>query len=261
MGDISIALVVWACHAHGIWPRQWGFGLQNGGNLMKRRHGFMTVAAAAATLALATLTGAPAMAATAQWHYGDACHNVIRSETGATLSQSRTGVRGSGGSSAGLSQLTVWFGANSTTAWTSSMDQNGDGTRGYKAGKLRVNWSGGQAGECSGKSVGTALNVGAPGSRIAEPVPESATVLESETVDGVDVNASENTTTGVVTVSAAGDDFDTSAVFTAEQVANGEAQMFILSTDESEGLLVTYDPAANAAIDVAPAEGLPTPQR
>lgn len=55
---------------------------------MELFHGFMTAAAVAAAFAFVTLTGAPAMAATAQWHFGDACQNVVRSEIGTTLTQS-----------------------------------------------------------------------------------------------------------------------------------------------------------------------------
>ncbi|MFC6354588.1 hypothetical protein [Luethyella okanaganae] len=70
------------------------------------------------------------------------------------------GIRGTGGSTAGLSKITVYFGGYSSSTWSGSLHVNGP--RSYGAGKFMVFWNGGQNGECAGQSHGSALNVGAP---------------------------------------------------------------------------------------------------
>lgn len=197
-----------------------------------------TLAACIAFTAVLGLSGTTAAsAATATWYSGPGCHNVVRSETGATLSQSRTGIQAEGGSTAGLSTLTVWYGTATTAQQASKVTISDERSRTYLPGKFRLDWNGAINGECTGDSYGRALNAGSPGAR---QVSSGFATIASAVVDGWQLAAVEETSG--VTVSAESNGMTYSAVFSPQQIAAGAAEILITDTRSGESHLVTYEP-------------------
>lgn len=191
------------------------------------------------------LTVAPAQAATTTWFSGDGCHNVWRNESGGSTSQSRTGTRGEGGSTAGLSQITVYHGTAYTQQWAGSAEVNSP--RGYAKGKFKVDWAGGKNGECAGRSYGRALNVGAPG--MAAPADDSLTSVSRAARSDIEAEAFEKKNDDSVVLSVEQDGFTFSATFSNSQVESGAATM-TFGTNENEAHTVSFDPSSATQIEI-----------
>lgn len=212
---------------------------------------FGLAAVAISTLALAT----PAQAADVTWYSSSStCHNVTRTESGASLSQSRRGMQGAGGTTSGATQLTVTFGTVSSTQWTGTVTM-WDSVRSYKAGKFKVVWPGAKAGECASgyPSYGRAMDVSRP-SRMAP------TVVEAESnLDGWALAAGKSTSPDHVTVSAQHGTLTISTEFTNEQVADGEAQILVSDSADGSSTLITYDPSNANKFTTEDSSVLPNP--
>lgn len=212
---------------------------------------FGLAAVAISTLSLAT----PAQAADVTWYSSSStCHNVTRSESGASLSQSRRGMQGSGGNGAGATQLTVTFGSVSSTQWSGTVTM-WDSVRSYKAGKFKVVWPGAQAGECARNypSYGRALDVGRP-----SMVPPSAVEAEAE-LDEWGLAASKNAKPDYVTVTAQHGTLTIETEFTREQVADGDAQILVNDAADGSSELITYDPSNVSEFSITESTTLPNP--
>jgi hypothetical protein len=122
------------------------------------------------------------------------------------------------------------------------------------AGRFQVYFSGGVAGECAGAAYGRALNANPPGSRVAEPA-----AIATATLEGIDLEAVEDQATEEVSLSAELNGYTHSAVFTAEQVASGKAQLLIGS--DGADFLITFDssPTTPGSFEVTRSELLPDP--
>lgn len=227
---------------HGV--REWG------DDEMKKYRVLKGVAAVGAALLVTSLAASPASAATETFYSGPACHNVMRYELGTSLSRSRTGIGAEGGSSAGTSQITVYFGGFTNTAWAGSTAV--DGPRSNGAGKFKIFFAGAVSGECAGQSYGRLRGISATRAMSEE------LQIESGTVDGWDMAAFSDPVTGGVTVTAEFDGYTFTSVFSEEQVESGEAQMLISEID-GESHLVTFDPSADSPLEVSLDETLPDP--
>lgn len=204
---------------------------------------------AALSFGLAVCTGVavatPVSAASATWFSGDGCHNVMRTESGGSLYQSRTGIRAEGGSVGGMSTLTVWYGDTSTTQASSVVEIRDDSTRTYRKGQFRIMFDGARDGECAGESYGRLIDAGAI-QRVS-----STTDEEGQSAGEWHISASDDVSSGGITVFAGHAGATYSAVFSREQVNRGEARILVTDHSTGESRRVTYDPRAGEHSGVA----------
>jgi hypothetical protein len=199
----------------------------------------VAIASILSAIALTAAATQPALAADATWFDGQACHNVWRTESGSTLSQSRTGIRGSGGSTAGMSRITVYFGDAATTVWAGEATVTN--ARSFRPGRFTIFFSGGKDGECTGKSYGTALDVSRPREGAT---PASAYAAE---LDNWRLRA-EPRPDGAIELSAARDERTHEVVFDRRAVANGAVQFEVGSGAARS--VITYDPARSERFSI-----------
>lgn len=219
------------------------------------RRSVAVVAVALLSVAGLIVSASPAHALTYTWWSGKVCHETVRTESGSSLSFSRTGQKAVGGYTSGTSRITVWYGTFYTQAWAGSAQLNST-TRNYAPGKFVVHFSGAVAGECSGTGYGQALGLTSGGMRAADPeLPQ----LESDNIDGYELSASQGTETGTVVVSAEYDGYTARATFTEEQVDRGDASILI-GDNNGNSVLVSYDPESSDRFTVASDTLLPTPK-
>ena len=146
----------------------------------------------------------------------------------------------------------MYFGTYGSQVWAGSLQI--DGPRSYAAGRFKVDWAGGKAGECATNGYGQAINVGAPG-RIASIQPTDASVVGDWALA-----ATEHPDSAAVTVAATKGEYTISAEFTDAQVAAGDAQLLILP-ENGKSELVSYTAESASPFSIVPAETLPTPTR
>ncbi|WP_146085153.1 hypothetical protein [Rathayibacter sp. AY1F9] len=150
-----------------------------------------------------------------------------------------------------MSDLTVWYGDVSTTQTSAAVVVENTSTRTYNRGQFKIDFSGAIAGECAGTSQGIALDAGAPGSRVAAPDP-----VDAASVDGWNVSATEEPTSGGVTVSAELDGATYSAVFTDAQASRGEAEILITDHSTGESHNVVYNSSEEVAFAVSETDAI-----
>lgn len=203
------------------------------------------------------LLATPAQAAVATWWSGKPCHGQWYNEGGASLTQTRTGQKAVGGSSGGLSQISVYFGSFGTSAWAGSAQVSGP--RSYAAGRFKVDWAGGKSGECSSNSgYGQATDVNIPGGRSIDS--QATQPTDAVAIGDWALTATNHPDSTLVTVAASQGEYTISADFTDSQVTAGEAQLLILPKfGDSE--LVSYTAESASPFSIVPAETLPTPAR
>ncbi|AZZ54675.1 hypothetical protein C5E08_01360 [Rathayibacter iranicus] len=138
----------------------------------------------------------------------------------------------------GTSTLTVWYGDTSTTQASSIVEIRDDSTRTYRKGQFRIMFDGARDGECAGESYGRLIDAGAI-QRV------SSTTGDTGQPSGEwYVSASDDVSTGGITVSASHASATYSAVFAREQVNRGEARIVITDHSTGESRRVAYDPRA-----------------